>query len=98
MTMYENGSDLLSPFTRLLKFCVKDASDDRGATPNRSGAITLPNKAAASGAEHASSRPNDASSRPILGHFFPKPRCARQVDLVDIIQGDKELLELLASR
>ena len=34
-------------------------------------------KAAASGAGHASPRENDASSRLICGHFFPKPRCAR---------------------
>jgi hypothetical protein len=30
--------------------------------------------------QHASSRRNDDSARPNLGSFFPKPRCARQVD------------------
>ena len=29
--------------------------------------------------EHASSSPNDTLARPIPGHFFPKPRCARQL-------------------
>ena len=47
--------------------------------------------------QHASSRRNDDSARPNLGSFFPKPRCARQVDHSRHCPPSKEVLELLAT-
>ena len=47
---------------------------------DRSGAIRLPIKAAASGAQRASSRRNDAPCPPQRRPIFSKTRCARQVE------------------
>ena len=73
---------LIFPFTdsQVCGQGLKDGSDDVLPTRNRSGVITLPNKAAASGAQHASSCRKYTPPRPNSGYFFPKPRCARQVE------------------
>jgi hypothetical protein len=62
------------------KFWDSPCSDAVGTGLDRSGAIRLPIKAAASGAQRASSRENDAPCPPQRRPIFSKTRCARQVE------------------
>ena len=63
------------------KFWDSPACSDAVRTVlDRSGAIRLPIKAAASGAQRASSRENDAPCPPQRRPIFSKTRCARQVE------------------
>jgi len=63
--------------SHIVKFGISAASSANASTRNRSGAITLPIKAVASGAPACilvpETHPLPAQSRP----FFPKARCAR---------------------
>ena len=62
------------------KFWVSPCSDAVRSGLDRSGAIRLPIKAAASGAQRASSCRNDAPCPPQRRPIFSKARCARQVE------------------
>ena len=62
------------------KFWDSPCSDAVGTCLDRSGATRLPIKAAASGAQRASSRRNDAPCPSQRRPIFSKTRCARQVE------------------
>ena len=62
------------------KFWDSSCSDAVRSVLDRSGAIRLPIKAAASGAQRASSCRNDAPCPPQRRPIFSKARCARQVE------------------
>ena len=76
-------ADIVGDLFRLVrtgKFDALLSSDADLHVLNRRATIGLPSKAAASGAQLASSRENDAPCPSRRRPFFPKPRCARQVD------------------
>ena len=66
--------------SRTHKFGRHDCSDASPRATNRSGAVRLPIKAGASGAEKANSRRNDHPAHHGADHFFLKARYARQVE------------------
>ena len=73
------------PESRAQVLGTRLCSDADGGGPDRSGAIMLPIKAAASGAQRASSRENDAPCPPQRRPIFSKTRCARQVEQLSVI-------------
>ena len=66
--------------SRIVKFGITDSSDAMtivAIDPPRSHCLTRPSPPVR---QDAPSSPNDDPPRTNLGYFFPKPRCARQVE------------------